>query len=194
MYEYIQGKIASLTPANAVIEAGSIGYFIHISLNTYSIINGKEQTRLFLHQVVREDAHLLYGFAEFVERELFRLLISVNGIGSNIALMMLSSLSPEEIRKAILEENVILLKSIKGIGAKTAQRVILDLKDKIGKTAASDQILISSTNNTIRDEALSALVMLGFARKNIEKELDNLLKVNPELSLAETIKMALKGL
>lgn len=194
MYEYIQGKITGLTPANAIIEAGSIGYFIHISLNTYSLINGKEQAKLFLHQVVREDAHLLYGFAEPAERELFRLLISVSGIGSNTALMMLSSLSPEEIRKAILEENVTLLKSIKGIGAKTAQRVIIDLKDKIGKTAASDQILISPAGNTIRDEALSALVMLGFAKKNIEKELDKILKANPNLTVEETIKRALKGL
>jgi len=194
MYEYIQGKLNGLTPANAIIEAGSIGYFIHISLNTYSLINGKEQTRLFLHQVVRDDAHLLYGFAEATERELFRMLISVNGIGSNTALMMLSSLTAEEIRHAILEENVNLLKNIKGIGAKTAQRVIIDLKDKIGKTAASDQILISPADNTIRDEALSALVMLGFARKNVEKELDKLLKANPDLTVEETIKKALKGL
>ncbi|MGQ7868988.1 Holliday junction branch migration protein RuvA [Sunxiuqinia sp. sy24] len=194
MYEYIQGKLTGLTPANAVIEAGSIGYFIHISLNTYSLINGKEQTKLFLHQTVREDAHLLYGFAEASERELFRLLISVNGIGSNTALMMLSSLAAEEIRQAILGEDVNLLKSIKGIGAKTAQRVIIDLKDKIGKTAASDQILISKADNTIRDEALSALVMLGFAKKNIEKELDKLLKANPELTVEDTIKRALKGL
>jgi Holliday junction DNA helicase RuvA len=194
MYEYIHGKITGLTPANAVIEAGSIGYFIHISLNTYSLINGKEQTKLYLHQVVREDAHLFYGFAEIAERELFRLLISVNGIGSNTALMMLSSLTPNEIRQAILEENVALLKMIKGIGAKTAQRVIIDLKDKIGKTAASDQILISPADNTIRDEALSALVMLGFARKNVEKELDKLFKAKPDLTVEETIKMALKGL
>ncbi len=194
MYEYIQGRITSLTPTNAVVEAGSIGYFIQISLNTYSLINGKEQTKLFLHQVVREDAHLLYGFAEASERELFRLLISVSGIGSNTALMMLSSLSAEEIRQAILAENVILLKSIKGIGAKTAQRVIIDLKDKIGKTAASDQFLITTADNTIRDEALSALVMLGFAKKNIEKELDKLLQANPNLTVEETIKRALKGL
>lgn len=194
MYEYIQGKLGGLTPTNAVIEAGSIGYFIHISLNTYSLINGKEQARLFLHQVVREDAHLLYGFAEATERELFRLLISVNGIGSNTALMMLSSLTAEEIRRAILEENVSLLQSIKGIGAKTAQRVIIDLKDKVGKVTDSGQTLISRADNTIRDEALSALVMLGFARKNIEKELDKLLKANPDLTVEETIKKALKGL
>nr|MBD3622854.1 Holliday junction branch migration protein RuvA [Sunxiuqinia sp.] len=194
MYEFIQGRLIDLTPTNAVIEAGSIGYFIHISLNTYSLINGKEQARLFLHQVVREDAHLLYGFAEATERELFRLLISVNGIGSNTALMMLSSLTADEIRRAILEENVGLLQSIKGIGAKTAQRVIIDLKDKVGKVAESGQTLMSRADNTIRDEALSALVMLGFARKNIEKELDKLLKANPDLTVEETIKTALKGL
>tara|TARA_R110002050_G_scaffold78855_1_gene168569 strand:- start:2745 stop:3329 length:585 start_codon:yes stop_codon:yes gene_type:complete len=194
MYEFIQGRLIDLTPTNAVIEAGSIGYFIHISLNTYSLINGKEQARLFLHQVVREDAHLLYGFAEATERELFRLMISVNGIGSNTALMMLSSLTADEIRRAILEENVGLLQSIKGIGAKTAQRVIIDLKDKVGKVAESGQTLMSRADNTIRDEALSALVMLGFARKNIEKELDKLLKANPDLTVEETIKTALKGL
>jgi Holliday junction DNA helicase RuvA len=194
MYEYIQGKLSGLSPTNAIIEAGSIGYFIHISLNTYSLINGKEQARLFLHQVVREDAHLLYGFSEATERELFRLLISVNGIGSNTALMMLSSLTAEEIRRAILEENVGLLQSIKGIGAKTAQRVIIDLKDKVGKITDGGHILISRADNTIRDEALSALVMLGFARKNIEKELEKLLKANPDLTVEETIKKALKGL
>ena len=193
MYEYIHGKITGLTPANAVIEAGSIGYFINISLNTYSLVNGKDQAKLFLHQVVREDAHLLYGFAEEAERELFRLLISVNGIGSSTALMMLSSLNPAEIREAILSENVNLLKSIKGIGAKTAQRVIIDLKDKIGKGPATDQILISSTDNTIRNEALSALVMLGFAKNTVEKVLDKLLKNDPSLDVEELIKQALKS-
>lgn len=194
MYEYINGRIAGLTPANAVIEAGSIGYFIHISLNTYSAINGKQNALLYLHQVVREDAHLLYGFSEEDERGLFRLLISVSGIGSSTALMMLSSLTPDEIRKAILEENVNLLKAVKGIGAKTAQRVIIDLKDKIGKLPASDQILFNSQNNTIREEALSALVMLGFVRKNVEKELDKLLKENPSTTVEQLIKMALKSL
>ncbi|RKD91921.1 Holliday junction branch migration protein RuvA [Mangrovibacterium diazotrophicum] len=194
MYEYISGKITGLTPANAVIEAGSIGYFIHISLNTYSAINGKQSVILYLHQVVREDAHLLYGFADQAERELFRLLISVNGIGSSTALMMLSSLTPDEIKRAILEENVNLLKSIKGIGAKTAQRVIIDLKDKIGKQPVSDQILMTGADNTIRDEALSALVMLGFARKSVEKELDKILKTNPGITVEQMIKAALKSL
>ena len=194
MFEYIYGKIADLTPANAVIEAGSIGYFVHISLNSYSQISGKEQVKLYLHQVVREDAQLLYGFADLTERELFRLLISVNGVGSAIALMMLSSLSPDEIRKAILGEDVVLLKSIKGIGAKTAQRIIIDLKDKIGKGPASDKILITSPNDTVREEALSALVMLGFSRKSVETELDKIVKANPGFTVEKMIKTALKGL
>lgn len=194
MYEFINGRIAGLTPTNAVIEAGNIGYFIHISLNTYSVINGKEQVLLYLHQVVREDAHLLYGFANEEERGLFRLLISVSGIGSSTALMMLSSLNPDEIRRAILEENVNLIKGVKGIGIKTAQRLIIDLKDKVGKFAVSDQILFNSQNNTIREEALSALVMLGFVRKNVEKELDKLLKENPSIKVEQLIKLALKSL
>lgn len=194
MFEYIHGEVTGLTPANAVIEAGSVGYFIHISLNTYSRISGKEKVKLFLHQVVREDAHLLYGFADKAERELFRFLISVSGIGSNTAMMMLSSLLPDEIRKAILEENVNLLKSIKGIGAKTAQRIIIDLKDKIGKSPASDKILMTSTDNTIREEALSALIMLGFQKKNVETELDKIIKSNPGLTVEKMVKMALKGL
>jgi len=196
MFEYIYGKVADLTPANAVIEAGSIGYFIHISLNSYSQISGKEQVKLYLHQVVREDAHLLYGFADLTERELFRLLISVNGVGSATALMMLSSLSPDEIRKAILGEDVVLLKSIKGIGAKTAQRIIIDLKDKIGKGPASDKLLTTAANanDTVREEALSALVMLGFSRKSVETELDKIVKANPGLTVEKMIKTALKGL
>ncbi len=193
MYEYIKGKIAALNPAHAVIEAGSIGYFIHISLYTYSKLSGQNEGKLFLHQVVREDAHLLVGFADENERELFRMLVSVNGIGTNTAIMMLSSLNPDEIKSAILGENVRLLQSIKGIGAKTAQRVIIDLKDKVGKSPASEQIL-STPNNTIREEALSALVMLGFARKSVEKEIDRILAAQPGISVENMIKQALKSL
>ena len=193
MYEYIKGKIADLKPANVIIEANSVGYFIRISLNTYSKLNRHEQAHLFLHQIVREDAHLLYGFADETERELFRMLIPVNGIGSNTAIMMLSSLNTDEIRTAILNENVRLLQSIKGIGAKTAQRVIIDLKDKVGKAPVSEQIL-SSMDNTIRDEALSALVMLGFAKKPVEKEIDRILATQSGLSVEVVIKQALKSL
>ena len=194
MYEYIKGTIAEINPAIVIIEAGSIGYLIHISLNTYSKINVEGTVKVYLHQVVREDAHLLYGFADVSERELFRLLISVSGIGSNTAMMMLSSLSPDEIRKAILGDNVLLLKSIKGIGAKTAQRVIIDLKDKVGKTAIGDKVLIPTANSEVRDEALAALTMLGFTRKSVETELDKILKNNPSISVEALIKTALKGL
>ena len=194
MYEYIKGTIAEINPAIVIIEAGSIGYLIHISLNTYSKINVEGTVKVYLHQVVREDAHLLYGFADVAERELFRLLISVSGIGSNTAMMMLSSLSPDEIRKAILGDNVLLLKSIKGIGAKTAQRVIIDLKDKVGKTAIGDKVLIPTANSEVRDEALAALTMLGFTRKSVETELDKILKNNPSISVEALIKTALKGL
>lgn len=194
MFDYIHGPLTELTPANAVIEAGSVGYFMHISLNTYSLINGKSEVKLFVHLAVREDAHLLYGFAAKAERELFRSLISVNGIGANTAMMMLSSLSPDELRKAILEENVALLKSIKGIGTKTAQRMIIDLKDKIGKLPVTGHALTTSADHTAREEALSALIMLGFARKNVETELDKIIRANPGLPVETMIKLALKAL
>lgn len=193
MFEYIKGAVADLKPSYLVVEANSVGYFVHISLHTYTEIQGKETIKIYLHQVVREDAHLLYGFSTESERELFRMLISVSGIGSNTAIMMFSSLSPDEVRSAILNENINLLKSIKGIGIKTAQRVIIDLKDKVGKTPASEQI-ISSTDNTLRNEALSALIMLGFAKKPAEKELDRILSANPKQSVESVIKQALKSL
>ena len=193
MFEYIKGNIVSLKPSHIVLEANSVGYFINVSLNTYTQLNGKESAKIFVHQVIREDAHILYGFATESERELFRMLISVNGIGSNTAIMMFSSLSPDEISNAILNENVNLLKSIKGIGVKTAQRVIIDLKDKLGKSPVGEQI-VASTDNTIRIEALSALVMLGFAKKPVEKELDKILAAQPNLSVENVIKLALKSL
>ncbi|HNX56732.1 MAG TPA: Holliday junction branch migration protein RuvA [Prolixibacteraceae bacterium] len=193
MLEYIKGTIVSLKPSHIILESNSVGYFINVSLNTYTQLNGKESTKIFVHEVIREDAHLLYGFATESERELFRLLVSVNGIGSNTAIMMFSSLSPDEISNAILNENVNLLKSIKGIGVKTAQRVIIDLKDKIGKSPIGEQI-VAPTDNTIRIEALSALVMLGFAKKPVEKELDKILAAQPNLSVENVIKLALKSL
>lgn len=193
MLEYIKGTIVSLKPSHIILESNSVGYFINVSLNTYTQLNGKESTKIFVHEVIREDAHLLYGFATESERELFRLLVSVNGIGSNTAIMMFSSLSPDEISNAILNENVNLLKSIKGIGVKTAQRVIIDLKDKIGKSPIGEQI-VAPTDNTIRIEALSALVMLGFAKKPVEKELDKILAAQPNLSVENAIKLALKSL
>jgi len=193
MYEYIIGNLTELTPAGAVIETGGIGYFIHISLTTYSRVNnGNENVKLFLQEIIREDAHLLYGFSDKDERELFRMLITVNGIGSNTALMMLSSFLPDDLREAILKENVNVLKSIKGIGAKTAQRVIIELKDKIGKGPATDKIF-KSDDNAVRNEALSALEMLGFNKKSVEKGLDQIIKEQPGLTVEQLLKIALKS-
>jgi len=193
MFEYIKGAVASLKPSHIIVEANSIGYFITISLNSYTQLNGQSEVKLFLHQHIREDAHQLFGFATEAERDLFRMLISVNGIGANTAIMMFSSLSPDEISHAILNENVNLLKSIKGIGIKTAQRVIIDLKDKVGKSPISEQF-VTSADNTLRVEALSALVMLGFAKKPAEKEVDKILAAQPNLSVENVIKLALKSL
>jgi Holliday junction DNA helicase RuvA len=193
MYEYIQGKIAELTPASVVIDNQGIGYSIQISLNTYSALAGKEQAIVFLHQVVREDAEILYGFFNKSERGIFRQLISVSGIGANTARMILSSMSPEETRDAILSGNVALLNQIKGIGAKTAQRIIIDLRDKVGKSDVSGEFLFSQSN-TNRDEALSALVMLGFAKNTVEKVLDKLIKDKPSIGVEELVKHALKSI
>ncbi len=193
MYEFIRGIIIECNPASVVVEAGGIGYFINISLNTYTKIHTQKEVQVFLHQVVREDAHILYGFADKSERSLFRNLISVNGVGSSTAIMMLSSLSPDEIISAISTENVVVLKAIKGIGAKTAQRIIIDLKDKLGKLHETDQILVSP-NNTIRNESLSALVMLGFGKRDAEKIIAQILQEQPESAVESVIKQALKRL
>jgi Holliday junction DNA helicase RuvA len=192
MYEYIKGTISVLTPAGVVVETGGLGYFLHISVNTYSRIKGKEHVWLFLHEVVREDAHLLYGFSDQDERDFFRMLISVNGIGAAIAIMMLSSYLPEDLRDAILTENVGLLKSIKGIGAKTAQRAIIELKDKVGKGFASDKIF-KSVNPAVRNEALSALEMLGFNKKAVENSVDQIIASKPDLTVEQLLKIALKS-
>ncbi len=192
MYEYIQGTISALTPATVVVDNQGIGYHIQISLNTYSALSGKEQAVVFIHQVVREDAHILYGFFNTSERDIFRLLISVSGIGSNTARMILSSLSPDEIKEAILSSNVGVLNGVKGVGAKTAQRLIVDLKDKVGKSDFTGEFF-QPQSNTNREEALSALVMLGFVKNSVEKILDKLLKENPTASVEELVKQALKS-
>uniref|UniRef100_UPI0032175124 Holliday junction branch migration protein RuvA n=1 Tax=uncultured Draconibacterium sp. TaxID=1573823 RepID=UPI0032175124 len=193
MYEYIRGNIADISPANIIIEAGGIGYFVNISLNSYSQLSGKKDAKLFLHQIVREDAHTLYGFSNANERELFRNLISVNGVGASTAIMMLSSLTPDELRMAVTTENVNVLKAVKGIGAKTAQRIIIDLKDKLGKLPESGQILLSP-DNTIRNESLSALVMLGFVKRDAEKIVTKILQEQPDITVESVIKQALKRL
>ena len=193
MYEYIQGEIDELNPAYLVLQCGGVGYALHISLNTFSGLQGSTSAKVYTHFIIREDAHLLYGFATTSERELFRNLLSVNGVGAATALMMLSSLSPDEIVVAIASENVGLLKSVKGIGIKTAQRIIIDLKDKVGKAALPEQILIPA-DNTIRNEALSALVMLGFARKDADAALGKVMKENPGITVEAVIKLTLKRL
>lgn len=192
MYSFIEGKIAELNPTTAVLACQGIGYTINISLNTYSIINGKESVRLHTHLVVREDALILYGFADTSERHVFQQLISVSGVGPNTARLILSSLSPSEVADAIAHENVKLLQSIKGIGGKSALRIIIDLKDKIMKDLPAGENLISQ-HNTGKQEALSALVMLGFNRPIAEKALDQIIKANSgALPVDQLIKNALK--
>ena len=193
MYDYIKGYITEHSPAHVVVETGGIGYFINISLTTYTGIQAQKEVQLYLHQAIREDAHLLYGFADKGERDVFRHLISVSGIGVNTARMILSSASPGEIRAAIVAENVNILKSVKGIGLKTAQRVIIELKDKFGKEGVGDNFL-TSLNNTTREEALSALVMLGFVKSNSQKVVDKIMGEQPTLTVEMVIKMALKML
>ncbi|MCF6356977.1 MAG: Holliday junction branch migration protein RuvA [Draconibacterium sp.] len=193
MYEFIRGNIVELNPASIIIEAGGIGYFVKVSLNTYSKLNGKKEGLLLLHQVVRDDAHILFGFADKGERELFRNLISVNGVGAVTAIMMLSSLNQDELVSAVTTENVAVLKGVKGIGAKTAQRIIIDLKDKFGKLPETGQISLS-TDNTIRNESLSALVMLGFVKRDAEKIVSKILQEQPETAVESVIKQALKRL
>jgi Holliday junction DNA helicase RuvA len=191
MYEYISGKIAQTTPAYVIIENNGIGYFVNISLFTYEALKDKNEAQLYIHEHIREDAFLLYGFAETRERNLFQLLISVSGIGSNTARMMLSSMSPDELHIAISTGNVNQIKSIKGIGLKTAQRLIVELKDKISKTAEGENFLMPA-DNTKAEEALSALVMLGFSKAPSQKTIDKILKENPNNKVEEIIKLALK--
>jgi Holliday junction DNA helicase RuvA len=193
MLEFIRGEIKEITPAYAVIENSGIGYFVNISINTYSQISEKKEVSVLLHEIIREDAHLLYGFAEKNERELFRQLLSVSGVGANTACMMLSSLNPAELTNAIINGEVNKLKSIKGIGAKSAQRIIVDLKDKLGKEGISEEI-ISSGDNTIKDEAFSALVTLGFNKKKVENVLDKILGRENDLKVEDLIKKALQEL
>ena len=193
MYEYLRGKIADSSPAHVVLDINGIGYFINISLNTYTQLSGKKEIMLYIHENIREDAFNLYGFSDDTERVLFRHLISVSGIGSNTARMMLSSLAPDELNNAILTGNVSVLKAIKGIGAKTAQRIIVDLKDKLGKTSG-DAKIFASLDNTTREESLSALVMLGFAKASARKVVDKILAAKPDETVENVIKQALKML
>ena len=194
MFEYIKGKITEINPSFVIIETQNIGYFIKISLNSFSQISEKAEIKLYLHQILREDTNDLYGFFSKNEREIFRLLISVSGIGPNTANIMLSSLKSEEIKIAITTEDVNTIKSVKGIGIKTAQRVIIDLKDKIAKIGDDDFETILTPQSSNRNEALSALVMLGFSKKLAEKAIDKILKKENNLSIEELVKLSLKTL
>lgn len=198
MIEYIKGEIAELRPATAVIDCNGLGYGINISLNTYAAIQGKKECKLYIHEAIREDAYTLYGFADKQERELFLLLISVSGIGGNTARMILSALSPSELINVISTENATLLKTVKGIGLKTAQRVIVDLKDKIKTgsvatdTAGIMGIPASTINAQVQEEAISALTMLGFAQAPSQKIVLAILQEDPQAPVEQVIKIALK--
>jgi holliday junction DNA helicase RuvA len=193
MIDYIKGSITQITPTFITLETGGIGYFINISITTFSKLEGKSEYQVLIHEVIREDSHQLFGFADSEERDIFRLLISVSGVGANTARMMLSSLSPGEIEKAIIGSDVNILKSVKGIGLKTAQRIIVDLKDKLGKLAVSGEFF-AFADNTKREEALSALVMLGFAKSAVSKVLDKIVREEKNLTVEDMIKRALKNL
>lgn len=197
MIDYIKGEIAELTPATVILETAGVGYCIHISLPTFSVLQGRKEAKLFVYEVIREDAHLLYGFTNQAERQLFLLLISVSGVGANTARMIMSSYSASEIQEMIATGNVTALNAIKGIGAKTAQRIIVDLKDKIMKVAGmenNDLQLFATAANPVKDEAVSALVMLGFAANASQKVIDSILKKEPTLKVEQLIKLALKML
>ena len=193
MITHLRGKLVEKNPTEIVVECGGVGYLVHISLHTYSLLPSEEAVSIYTHLQVKEDSHSLYGFMEVSERAIFRLLISVSGIGANTARTMLSSLSPEELRDAIAASNVGTIQSVKGIGLKTAQRVIIELKDKILKIYDLEE-LSTPLDNTNKEEALSALEVLGFARKQSEKMVEKILKASPSLSLEDIIKQTLKGL
>ena len=198
MIEYVKGEIAELSPATAIIDCNGLGYAVNISLNTYSAIQGKSTCKLYIYEAIREDAYVLYGFADKQERELFLLLISVSGIGGNTARMILSALSPAELVNVISTENANMLKTVKGIGLKTAQRVIVVFKDKIKTSVPASgggqAMLLSAMNTEIQEEAVAALTMLGFAAAPSQKVVLAILKDEPDAAVEKVIKLALKRL
>ena len=193
MITHIQGRLTEKNPTDVVIDCNGVGYQLNISLHTYSQIPDKEHLKLYTHYQVREDSHTLYGFSSLTEREIFRLLISVSGIGASTARTMLSSLTPDQVKEAIASANVATIQSVKGIGSKTAQRVIIELKDKILKVYDIDETSLSG-NNTNKDEALSALEVLGFAKKQSERVVDKIMADMQDASVEVIIKEALKNL
>ena len=193
MITHIQGRLVEKSPTDVVIDCNGVGYLLNISLHTFSQIPDQENLKLYAYLIVREDAHTLYGFSSVSEREIFKLLLSVSGIGASTARTMLSSLTPQQVKEGIAHGDVALIQSIKGIGAKTAARVILDLKDKVLKVYDIDEVSVNK-NNTNKDEALSALEVLGFAKKQSERVLDKLLSQQPDANVETLIKDALKNL
>ena len=196
MIEYIKGEIVELTPARLILECGGVGYELNISLTTYSAFNGKATGKLFVYEVIREDAHLLFGFAERVERELFLLLTSVSGVGPNTARMILSSLPPKELVEAIASKNEAVLTAVKGIGLKTAQRILVDLKNKVKNVEglAPVEVTEAPSNGAVAEEAVAALVMLGFQKAASQKAVTAILKGSPAMAVEQVIKTALRML
>ncbi len=197
MYEYISGLVTDLAPTYAVIDASGVGYYINISLQTYSAIEGEKSARLYVHFVVREDAQLLYGFATKLERELFRQLISVSGVGGNTARMILSTYSTAELRNIIATENAVLLKNVKGLGLKTAQKIIVELSGKMLELGADRDVKpveVGNQGNEVLDETLAALVMLGFQKGASEKVVKAILNESPSISVEEAVRQALRRL
>lgn len=193
MIDYIKGEITELTPASVTVEAYGIGYFVNISLNTYSSLSGQSNTKLYIYEAIREDAHQLFGFFDKHERELFMMLISVSGIGASTARMILSSMTPHELTNVIASGNSDILKTVKGIGLKTAQRVIIDLKDKI-KVSEGQQVEMFTVMNPAGEEAVAALVMLGFPQQASQKAISKILKDKSDSTVEQIIKTALKML
>ncbi len=193
MIAHLQGKLVEKSPTQIIIDCGGVGYHVNISLHTYSLLPNTDFIKVYTHLQIKEDAHTLFGFVEKSEREIFKMLLSVSGIGASIARTMLSSLDPKQITNAIASGDVVTIQSVKGIGSKTAQRVILDLKEKVLKLYDLDEVSMSQSN-TNRDEALSALEVLGFVRKSSEKIVEKIVKEDPEASVESIIKKALKNL
>lgn len=198
MIEYIKGELAEITPAMAVVDCNGVGYGVNVSLNTYSAIQGKKEVKLFVYEAIREDAYVLYGFATKQERELFLMLITVSGIGGNTARMILSALSPSELCNVISSGNEKLLKTVKGIGLKTAQRIIVELKDKIalmgGEPSSALPLPVTAVHSEVYEEAIAALTMLGFAPAPSQKVVSAILKEEPSAAVEQVIKLALKRL
>ncbi len=195
MYEYIKGELTEIAPTYAVVEAAGVGYHIQISLQTYSAIENESHTKLLVHYIVREDAQLLYGFASKIERELFRLLLGVSGVGGNTARMILSTYSPSELKSIIATENAVLLKNVKGLGLKTAQKIIVDISGKVSSLIeGAEENPVAAVDTTAANEALEALVMLGFTKAASQKAIKAITAESKNLGVEEIIRLALKQL